>query len=77
MAVSQHLLGRNIATRSNSQPLVTLLARRLEIHQVDPFETHKVQLIHSFPHTSDLLGIAEIEEGVFRRKLVPKRAKSN
>lgn len=55
----------NIAVRSSGQLLVTLITTP-DIYQVDPFSpSPSATLVHSFPDSISILGIAEIQPDVF------------
>ncbi|KAK4862695.1 hypothetical protein LT330_002828 [Penicillium expansum] len=54
----------NIGTRHNGQLLLTSTLSS-KVYQVDPFREHAMNTIVDIPHTTGLLGIAELEEDVF------------
>jgi hypothetical protein len=54
----------NIAVRSSGQLLVTIITTP-DLYQVDPFSSSPATLVHSFPHATSTLGIAEIQPDVF------------
>ena len=54
----------NIAVRSSGQLLVTLITTP-DLYQVNPFSSEPATLVHTFPHATGTLGIAEIQPDVF------------
>ncbi|KAL8898671.1 MAG: hypothetical protein Q9207_006588 [Kuettlingeria erythrocarpa] len=55
----------NIAVRRNGQVLVTLVAPRPDLYQVDPLSTYPPILIHTFAGYTGAFGIVEVDPDVF------------
>jgi hypothetical protein len=55
----------NIAIRSNGNLLLTLISTP-SLYELNPFDpSSKAQLLHSFPSSTSLLGISEIQPDIF------------
>ncbi|KAL8921530.1 MAG: hypothetical protein Q9208_005684 [Pyrenodesmia sp. 3 TL-2023] len=55
----------NIALRRNGQILITLVAPRPELYQVDPLSIRPPILIHTFADYTSAFGIVEVDTDVF------------
>ncbi|KAL8763267.1 MAG: hypothetical protein Q9184_000907 [Pyrenodesmia sp. 2 TL-2023] len=55
----------NIALRRNNQILITLLAPRPDLYQVDPLSIRPPILIHTFADYTGVLGITEVDPDIF------------
>ncbi len=55
----------NIAVRRNDQIVVTIVAPRPDLYQIDPLSIHPPILIHTFAGYAGALGIVEVDPDVF------------